>query len=377
MAILRRFDVASDDDIQRSIDQIRRVTPDDESIVVSFRFQKQRYFIIFDHRAEDDEEYLLGVIHQQDANVRGSFIENPLDTSRDISLPFKGKEVYLFQADSGKTRLDKELVRRYPDLTRSTIQKYIKQGAVQVNGAVQLQPRFEVAETDDISLMTLEKADFSEHELPTVYIDDNVVVVDKPIGVLTHSKGALNDEFTVAEFLRRYTTYHLETDRPGIVHRLDRDTSGIIIGARNEETAVLLQKQFADRKVKKVYYAVLLGVPKNNKALIDLPIGRNPSLPSTFRVDPQGKPALTAYEVVAVSGNHTLVKLMPRTGRTHQLRVHMAYLGTPILGDRVYGKVADRLYLHAASLEVTIPPSHRRVFESPLPKEFTQFFPEG
>lgn len=318
---------------------------------------------------------MLDIIHAQDANVGGAFIENPLDTSRDISLPFKGKEVYLFRADTGKSRLDKELVRRYPHLTRSTIQKYIKQGAVRVNDTVQTQPRFEVAQIDDISITLQQKTDVSDQELPTVYLDDTVVVVDKPTGVLTHSKGAFNDEFTVADFMRRYTSYHVDTDRPGIVHRLDRDTSGVIIGARDDATALLLQKQFADRKAKKVYYAVLEGIPKNDKALIDVPIGRNPSLPSTFRVDPQGKPALTAYEVIATKGTRALVKLMPRTGRTHQLRVHMAYLGTPIVGDRVYGKAADRLYLHAASLEITIPPSDRRLFESPLPATFTEQVP--
>jgi 23S rRNA-/tRNA-specific pseudouridylate synthase len=120
---------------------------------------------------------------------------------------------------------------------------------------------------------------------------------------------------------------------------------------------------------------VLEGIPKNDKAIIDLPIGRHPQQPSTFRVDAQGKSAVTAYEVIAVTGKYSLVKLMPRSGRTHQLRVHMAYMNTPILGDRVYGKEADRLYLHAASLEITIPVSERRTFSAPLPDEFTNLFP--
>lgn len=375
LAILRRFDVATDEDIQRSIDQIRRVTPDDESITVSFRFKKERYFILFDHRAEDDEAYLLEAVHELEPNVNGFFIQNPLDEMRDISLPFKGKDVYLFKASNGKQRLDKELVDRYPEMTRSTIQKYIKRGDVSVNGEVQTQPRFEVSPEDDISLTQLEKTDYSSHELPILYMDDNMIVVDKPIGVLTHSKGELNDEFTVADFFRRYTTYHLDTNRPGIVHRLDRDTSGVIIGARNPETALLLQKQFAERTTKKTYYAVTNGIPKNDKALIDLPIGRHPSLPSTFRVDPQGKPALTAYEVVAITGACSLVQLRPKTGRTHQLRVHMAYIRTPILGDRIYGEPRDRLYLHAYSLEITIPQGERRVFVSSIPEAFTSLFP--
>jgi 23S rRNA pseudouridine1911/1915/1917 synthase len=178
----------------------------------------------------------------------------------------------------------------------------------------------------------------------------------------------------VADFFRRYTTYNLDTNRPGIIHRLDRDTSGIMIGARNPQTAVLLQKQFADRLAKKTYMAVLDGIPKLPKAQLDLPIGRNPTAPSTFKVDVKGKSALTRYEVIAETDKYSLVKLMPRTGRTHQLRVHMRYINTPILGDKVYGKSADRLYLHAMSLEITIPVGQRRIFEAPVPAEFTDKF---
>ena len=106
------------------------------------------------------------------------------------------------------------------------------------------------------------------------------------------------------------------------------------------------------------------------QAVIDLPIGRNPSAPSTFRVDANGKSAQTTYRVLQAGTRYSLVELKPTTGRTHQLRVHLAHLGTPIVGDRVYGREADRLYLHAAELEITIPGSDRRTFTSPLPSEF-------
>jgi 23S rRNA pseudouridine1911/1915/1917 synthase len=206
--------------------------------------------------------------------------------------------------------------------------------------------------------------------LPVIYQDDNVVVIDKPAGILSHSKGAMNDEFTVAEFLRPLTSYHSDPNRPGIIHRLDRDTSGVMIGVRNDQTASLLQRQFSDRKVKKTYYAVVDGVPKQDEAVIDLPIARHPTAPSTFRVNASGKSAQTTYKVLKSDGKRSLIELKPYTGRTHQLRVHMAYLGTPIHGDKVYGKQADRLYLHAASLEITIPKGDRKVFESPVPPEF-------
>jgi len=376
LAILRRFDIATDDDKNKMIDQVKRASTTDESLFISLRFKKHRFFIIFDHNAQDNLDYLMGFVLSYDGNVKGKFAENPLDDRHAFSLPFKGKEAYVYIVNGGKDRLDKELSRRYPDISRSTLQKYIKLGHVLVNGEEQTQVRFEVEDTDDISLKTIEKVDFSKDELPIVFLDDNVIVINKPIGVLSHSKGALNDEFTVATFFSRYCTYGLETNRPGIVHRLDRATSGVMIGARNDETATMLQQQFAQRKTVKTYYAVTVGIPKDAKAIIDLPIGRNPSLPSTFRVDAQGKTAVTAYEVVATTDKYALVKLTPRTGRTHQLRVHMAYINTPILGDRVYGVDADRMYLHAASLEITIPTSDRKTFEAPLPAEFTALFPE-
>lgn len=248
-----------------------------------------------------------------------------------------------------------------------------------MRGLQATQAKQEVTENDEIAMLPPEKASFSDSDLPIIYIDDNVIVVNKPAGVLTHSKGVMNDEFTVAEFFRRYTTNALEANRPGIVHRLDRDTSGVIIGARNDETAAMLKKQFADRLTKKEYVAVVEGIPKTEKAVIDLPIGRNPAAPSTFRVDPSGKSALTTYEVVATNGKCSLVKLWPKTGRTHQLRVHMQYINAPIVGDRVYGvkSKSDRLMLHAASLEVTIPTSRRETFRAPIPPEFTKEFPEA
>lgn len=273
-------------------------------------------------------------------------------------------------------RLDAYLAEYWPETSRSQWQKHIANGYVQVNGVVEKSTKRILDEDDHVTTNLPELPDYSGESLPVIYQDDNVVVINKPAGVLTHSKGAINEEFTVAEFLRPLTTYHQESNRPGIIHRLDRDTSGVIMGARNDATASLLQRQFSERKVKKTYIAVLEGIPKEPKATIDLPIGRHPSAPSTFRVDPKGKSAITEYEILAVEGNKSLVRLKPYTGRTHQLRVHMQYLGTPIVGDRFYGKPSSRLFLHALSLEITIPTSNRQVFTSPLPVEFSELFPD-
>lgn len=378
LAILRKFDVASDEHVPRMIEQVQYTHPNPTNTLASFKFNKQHYFVLYDDTAEDDTAYIEEQVRTAKQDVQGEIAENPnADHVMTYGVPFKGKDVYLFSVTSNKKRLDQLLAEQFPTLSRSTWQKHIKAGHVSVDGEVMMSPKHEVTGQEQITTSLPEATDFSGDALPIVYIDDNVIVVNKPVGVLTHSKGALNDEFTVAEFFRRYTSWGLDTNRPGIVHRLDRDTSGLIIGARNLETAHLLQKQFSDRKTKKTYIAVVDGHPKQSAAKIDLPIGRNPSAPSTFRVDANGKSAVTDYLVVGVTPQKSLVELRPMTGRTHQLRVHMAYLNTPIHGDRVYGKPADRLYLHAFRLEVTIPAGDRRVFEAPVPPEFTDGFTEN
>jgi 23S rRNA pseudouridine1911/1915/1917 synthase len=375
LGILRKFELATDDNVPRHIEQLKLTHPSATNTLASFKFNKQQFYVLYDDNAEDSAGYILDQIHSEKQDLTGELAENPNgDHLMTYGLPYKGKDVYLFAVTTDKKRLDILLAERFPEQSRSTWQKHIKAGHVSINGEVETSPRRDVTERDQISTSVPDATDFSHHELPIVYLDDNVIVVNKPVGVLTHSKGALNDEFTVADFFRRYTTVGLETNRPGIVHRLDRDTSGIIIGARNVETAHLLQKQFADRKTKKTYIAVIDGHLKEHSAKIDLPIGRNPSAPSTFRVDARGKQATTDYTTLSVNDNHSLIELRPATGRTHQLRVHMAYLGTPITGDRVYGKESDRLYLHAFRLEITIPKGDRRVFEAPIPAEFTNEF---
>jgi len=374
--VLRRYEMAGDENVPRHVEMVKMSNPNPINTLISFRFNKQQLYILFDDTADDDIEYVMAQIRTKKSNVTGELIKNPRDSVTTYAMPFKGKDVYLFEVVSDKKRLDSELALRYPETSRSTWQKHIKAGHVSVNGKVITSPKHDIIDVDRISINTPDLPDFSDNEIPIIYIDDNIVVINKPSGILSHAKGALNDEFTAAEFFRRYTTYNLDSNRPGIIHRLDRDTSGVMIGARNAETAVLLQKQFSDRKVKKTYYAILAGIPKLVKANIDLPIERNPSAPSTFRVGSNGKSAATRYEVIASDEKYAMVKLQPQTGRTHQLRVHMKYINTPILGDKIYGKAADRLYLHAFSLEITIPNGERKLFSAPIPQDFIDYFPE-
>lgn len=375
LAMLRDFEVAGEAHTTADIQSVKETTLRAATRQLAVQFQDTMYLAVIDNSIDDDTVLLQEILSSGKPGLKGRFLRNPRENDFvTYGIRHKFRDTYLFQVEPTYVRLDKELAVRFPELSRSTIQKYIKAGYVQVGGRTITKASTDVSDMASIALTLPEKQDTSEDTLPILYIDDNVIVVNKPVGVLTHSKGVMNDEFTVAEFFRRYTTHGLETNRPGIVHRLDRDTSGVIIGARNDETAVLLKKQFADRTVKKQYAAVVDGTPKLTKAIIDVPIARNPSAPSTFRVDPKGKPALTAYEVVATNGRQTLVELKPKTGRTHQLRVHMRYINTPIAGDRIYGSAqsAPRLCLHAHSLELTLPGSHRHTFTAPVPPLFKE-----
>lgn len=272
-------------------------------------------------------------------------------------------------------RLDQYVAQYWPEYSRSVWQKYIESGYVSVNGEVVTSPKKQLGEDDEVTVNIPEATDYSEHTLPVIFENDDVIVINKPSGVLTHSKGAVNEEFTVADFMREHMTEREDTNRPGIVHRLDRATSGIIIAAKNSAAKHHLQKQFQDRKAKKEYLAITRGIPTHPKAAIDIPIERNPKEPSQFRVGASGKSAHTDYEVIGQNERFAVLSLRPTTGRTHQLRVHLEYMGTPILGDDVYGggkSPIGRLALHARSLEITLPGGERKTFTAEPPEDFQQ-----
>ena len=374
--ILRLFEIATPEDIPRSITYLK-ITELTQSITASFVFKNYNFYLLFDDNITDTSQQVRQTLAIAYPGVDLKAVKNPRDIDHSYGMPYKAKTVYLAETDLQKQRLDILLTQKHPELSRSTIQKYINEGYATVNGETVNVSKKLILPTANFSLNIPTKENHLEKTLPIIYEDENVLVINKPQGLLTHSKGALNDEFTVADFLRRYYADDLTDDRPGIIHRLDRDTSGIIIGAKNAETAKFLRKQFSDRNVKKTYYAILDGTPKEETAVLDLPIARNMNNPSTFKVDPNGKSAVTKYEVLKhLPNNQTFVKFNPVTGRTHQLRVHANYMNTPIKGDRVYGKPAvkdgaqDRMYLHAGELELTIPGGKRMTFTSELPKGF-------
>ena len=279
-------------------------------------------------------------------------------------------------------RLDIFVAENLPEISRAYVRKLYEKGSVEVNDEP-AKLSYKLKEGDRISI-DYEPSSI-EHtpdiELPILYEDGECVVINKPTGLLTHSKGSFNPEATVATWLnqRLGTVKELnKVSREGIVHRLDRGTSGVMILAKTPEAMSWLQKQFSTRKVKKTYIAIVVGELNPTEAVIDMPIERNPRRPQTFRVGSHGKPSKTHYKVLKVVNYHgsviSLVELKPETGRTHQLRVHLKQQGHPIIGDSFYdGRLADRLYLHARDLELTLPNKERRVFSAKLPKEFDNY----
>jgi 23S rRNA pseudouridine1911/1915/1917 synthase len=321
-------------------------------------------------------------------------------------------------------RLDKVLATAYPQYSRSALEKLITSGAVWINGEI-AKTKYKVKADDEITVdLSLFNQPVPEIELQAVYEDDDVVVINKPAGVLVHAKGTLHNEATVATWLKSHVSVIPDTvqessrirdpriksedddhefwgsNRSGIVHRLDRGTSGVMICAKNEAAQTHLQKQFSDRKAKKTYIALIDKPIPEQEGLIDIPIERNPKQPAQFRAGVNGKSAQTNFKVLKITGSRhskpcarprssidlessnklsaegtqTLIELKPITGRTHQLRVHLAYLKCPIIGDALYeGTKASRLMLHAKSLELTLPSKERKTFESPVPEEITDY----
>ena len=269
-------------------------------------------------------------------------------------------------------RLDQKVIELLPSLSRSFAERLVEEGKVTVNNEVVQKPghKLRTGDTVTVNYDIRELDQIPDIALPVLYEDNDVMVINKSVGILTHSKGAFNPEATVATFLRKHTS-GMAGERAGIVHRLDRATSGVIICAKNQQALSFLQKQFAQRKVKKTYIAVVMGHMPHDHAIIDMPIERNPKKPQTFRTGLHGKAAMTEYNVLEAGKQYTLLELKPQTGRTHQLRVHLAELGHPILGDSLYGGApAERLFLHAAKLELTLPSRERKTFSVVTPRQF-------
>ena len=283
--------------------------------------------------------------------------------------------------EDARQRLDMVLVRHLPALSRSKIQSLVKAGRVLLNG-------HPVRSSEEIKAGDMLRVEEEPPKLPSgarpedipieiLHEDADLLVVNKPAGMVVHI-GAGHEEGTLVNALLHHggsLSSGSEEHRPGIVHRLDKETSGCIVVAKNDRIHAALSVQFAERQVKKTYLAIIRGTPRHRKGTVDLAIGRHPvqRQKMTPRRPPSGRDAVTDYELLATRENWSLIACMPRTGRTHQIRVHLQHLGHPIVGDPLYGKRGDfaRHLLHAWRLQFTHPSTGEILrCEAPLPKDF-------
>lgn len=284
-------------------------------------------------------------------------------------------EPIIVEEDQAGQRLDAYISFALPKYSRSSWKKLIDSGYVlvdgkKVNGKLKLKPG------QEITIKELEAV--PEQALPIIYKDKDVIVINKPAGLLTHLKSDLNSEPTIAGFVSDKTT-STGGNRAGIVHRLDRATSGVIITAKTDDARIFLTKQFANRRVVKWYVAAVTGNLDQETITIDEPISRSYSKPSTFKIDPEGKTAETTVYKLHSSDKYSVVLLKPLTGRTHQLRVHLASIGHPIIGDPLYSKKysaekTPNMMLHAWQLEITLPSNKRPNFVAEVPESMSEYF---
>lgn len=289
--------------------------------------------------------------------------------------------------DASKVRLDKFLAEQVPELSRSEIQRLIASGRVTVDGEP-AKPSHKVRMGEEV--VVLVPAEESTELLPEaipldiVYEDQVLLVVDKPAGMVVHPAPGHSGGTLVNALLAHCPELAAgEDDRPGIVHRLDRDTSGLILVAKNEKARRALQRQFKERQVHKAYLALLDGHLHPAWGRIEAAVGRDPHHRQRMSVQTGGREAITEYHVLEqfahrvgpAAGDYTLVEAEPLTGRTHQIRVHLASIGHPVVGDGVYGRrrtslPVSRQFLHARRLGFKHPTTGQRLeLEAPLPEE--------
>ena len=276
-------------------------------------------------------------------------------------------------------RIDKVLTTLEPGITRSQLKNLINDGHVTVNGQA-VKPKYKVQAGDKISLVKPEpqSLELTPENIPLdiVYEDDDVIVVNKPQGMVVHPAPGHPDHTLVNALLYHSPLSTINgTFRPGIVHRIDKDTSGLLMVAKNDLAHQSLAEQLRNKTNKREYLALVYGQIKEDEGTIDAPLGRNPQDRKKQAVVKGGRHAVTHFKVIKRYDNFTLVKCILETGRTHQIRVHMKYIGHPLVGDPLYGprKVIgkDGQFLHAALLGFKHPRTGKElVFEAPLPENF-------
>lgn len=284
--------------------------------------------------------------------------------------------------DEAVGRIDKYLSEKMPDMSRSKIQKLIKEKNVRVNNK-EIKANYKLEKNDEvkISIPKPKSVDMNAEDIPLdiLFEDKDIAIINKKQGMVVHP-GAGNWDGTLVNAL----LYHIDDlsgingeIRPGIVHRLDKDTSGILVIAKNDQAHVALSEQFQNRTIKRTYRAIVHGIPGHKQGTIKAPIGRDPNNRQQFTVTSNGKEAISHFKVVERFRDFSLLEVALETGRTHQIRVHLKYINHPVAGDLVYGPKntlkSEGQFLHAYSLEFLHPrTSDSMYFEAPYPTFFSE-----
>ena len=285
--------------------------------------------------------------------------------------------------ENGSERLDHFLVEELSDYSRSRLQSFIKDGRVRVDGEPAKKFGQALVPGQTITVILPEEHDSKlipeDIPLDILYEDEQSIVINKPAGMVVHPAAGHESGTLVNAVLAHcgdLKGFGGEI-RPGVVHRLDRDTSGIIVMAKNEKAHIFLQEQFKDRTIDKRYQALVDGAPPTLSGRVEAPIGRDPIRRQQMAIltPDKGRAAVTEYRTLKSYAKHTLIEAHPLTGRTHQIRVHMAFLKCPIVGDVLYGRrkqsiELNRHFLHAFRLTILLPGHDTPMtFEAPLPPE--------
>lgn len=308
-----------------------------------------------------------------------------------IAFSHQMKKIFIIKKQDAGQRLDKFILKNWQEFSRAYLQRQIKAGAVSVNGRIK-KPSYTLKENDEIDAeifpppeISLEPA--SSIKLSIVYEDKDVIVLDKPAGLIVHPSASQKSGTLINGLLARYPLLKNVGEnplRPGLVHRLDKDTSGLMIVAKNNQAFEFLKNQFKNKLVEKKYLALVVGKPKESSGEIKTFITRSKSDPTKQKVDDKtGKKAITLYKTIKEYKDFTLLEAQPKTGRMHQIRVHLAWLSNPVAGDKKYRKYRQknqplpanlkRQFLHAYSLKLNLPGGQKKTFHSPLPPDLETF----
>jgi 23S rRNA pseudouridine1911/1915/1917 synthase len=292
---------------------------------------------------------------------------------------------YEFIADVPGMRLDKFVGEKCPELSRTHAQQLIAGGFITVNGGTAKSSlKLDSGDRIDVTIPPEPPGTVAAENIPLkiVYEDADLLVVDKPAGMAVHPAPSSSEHTLVNAILNYLPTLAEDTEslRPGIVHRLDKDTSGLIIVAKNRAAQANLSDQFKSRAVSKYYLTLVKGRLMPERGIIEAAIGRDPRNRQRMAVTDKGREARTEYRVIKYYGNHTLLEIKPETGRTHQIRVHLAAIGFPVVGDATYGFSSPRLsrqFLHACKIRFKLPSTGEyKEFESPLPPDLEKALAE-